>query len=252
MNDYGKKGLIGVLTPQANTTVEPEFWSLLPTGWSFINARLTSRKNTIESRLVDYTKSFEKTAEQFANAPINIIASACTGTSYLIGAKAELEIKSKMENRYGVPFATAALATVNALNDIGAKRISLLSPYPKSLTKASVDYWQGHNFEVVSILGPKLETEEFHPIYAMAGSSVLQAYRELSNSASDVVVMMGTGMPTLTSLYQGQKENLKLAFSCNSALVWSCCKSHATGETPPMETWINSTNWKKKYDLLVG
>ena len=61
MNDYGRKGLIGVLTPQANTTVEPEFWTLLPTGWSLINTRLTSKKKTIESRLVDYTKNFEKT-----------------------------------------------------------------------------------------------------------------------------------------------------------------------------------------------
>ena len=97
MNDYGKKGLIGVLTPQANTTVEPEFWTLLPTGWSLINTRLTSKKKTIESRLVDYTKHFGKTAEQFANAPVDVIASACTGASYLIGEKAELEIKSEME-----------------------------------------------------------------------------------------------------------------------------------------------------------
>ena len=252
MNDYGKKGLIGVLTPQANTTVEPEFWTLLPTGWSLINTRLTSKKKTIESRLVDYTKNFEKTAEQFANAPVDVIASACTGASYLIGEKAELEIKSEMENRYKVPFLTAALATVNALRDLDVKKISLLSPYPDTLTKASVDYWQGHNFEVVSISGPKLETEEFHPIYAMAGSGVLQAYRELSDSASDVVVMMGTGMSTLSSLYQGQKENLKAAFSCNSALVWSCCRKHAPSETPSMKTWINSMNWKKEYDLLIG
>ena len=135
MNDYGKKGLIGVLTPQANTTVEPEFWTLLPTGWSLINTRLTSKKKTIESRLVDYTKNFGKTAEQFANAPANIIASACTGASYLIGQKAELEIKSEMENRYKVPFLTAALATVNALRDLDVKNISLLSPYPDTLTK---------------------------------------------------------------------------------------------------------------------
>jgi maleate cis-trans isomerase len=252
MNDYGKRGLIGVLTPQANTTVEPEFWSLLPTGWSFINARLTSRKNTIESRLIDYTKCFEQVAEEFGNAPLNLIASACTGVSYLIGAEAELKIKLKMEEKYNIPFVTAALATVEALNDLNAKKISLLSPYPKSLTKASIDYWQGHGFEVVSMSGPKLEVNEFHPIYAMAGSGVLQAYRELSDSSSDVVVMMGTGMSTLSSLYLGQSENLKTAFSCNSALVWNCCLKHAPSETPTMEAWITSKNWKKKYDLLVG
>ena len=252
MNDYGKKGLIGVLTPQANTTVEPELWTLLPTGWSLINARLTSRKKTIESRLIDYTEKFEQVVEEFGNAPMDIIASACTGASYLIGPKAEAKIKVKMEKKYNVPFVTAASATVEALNNLNAKKISLLSPYPESLTKASIDYWQGHGFEVVSLSGPRLEVDAFHPIYAMAGSGVLQAYRELSNSSSDIVVMMGTGMSTLSSLYQSQNENLKAAFSCNSALVWSCCATHAPIETPSMETWINSMNWKEKYELLMG
>ena len=252
MSDYGKRGLIGVLTPQANTTVEPEFWALLPTGWSLISARLTSRKNTIESRLIEYNKNFEKVVKEFGNAPLDLIASACTGASYLIGAKAELEIKVKMEKKYNVPFVTAALATVEALNDLNVKKISLLSPYPGSLTKASIDYWQGHGFEVVSVSGPKLEDDAFHPIYAMAGSGVLQAYRELSNSSSDIVVMMGTGMSTLSSLYKGQNENLKAAFSCNSALVWSCCTIHAPIETPSMETWMKSMNWKKKYEFLMG
>ena len=50
--DYGRAGLVGVLTPQANTTVEPEIWTLLPPGWSMINARLTSSKDSIEARLV--------------------------------------------------------------------------------------------------------------------------------------------------------------------------------------------------------
>ena len=42
--------------------------------------------------------------------------------SYLIGQKAELEIKSEMEDRYKVPFVTAALATVNALRDLDVKK----------------------------------------------------------------------------------------------------------------------------------
>ena len=122
LEDYGTQGLIGVLTPQANTTVEPEFWTLLPKGWSLLNARLTSSRDTIEARLIDYTDKFSSTAEQFANAPINAIAVACTGASYLIGTDKEHRILESMEQQFGVPCITAAKATVQALNAINAKK----------------------------------------------------------------------------------------------------------------------------------
>ena len=61
--EYGQKGLCGVLTPQANTTVEAELWALLSPGHSLINARLVSAQNTIEKRLIDYTSRFAETIE---------------------------------------------------------------------------------------------------------------------------------------------------------------------------------------------
>ena len=47
---YAPRGLIGVLTPQANTTVEPEFWIMLPPGVAAINARMVSPKEALEAR----------------------------------------------------------------------------------------------------------------------------------------------------------------------------------------------------------
>ena len=52
--EYASKGLVGVLTPQANTTVEPEYAILMPRDTAWINARMLSRHKTIEERLVDY------------------------------------------------------------------------------------------------------------------------------------------------------------------------------------------------------
>jgi len=68
--EYASKGLIGVLTPQANTTVEPEFWIMLPPGVAMINARMTSDKSSLEARLVDYFDQMDRAVEQFANAPL--------------------------------------------------------------------------------------------------------------------------------------------------------------------------------------
>src|SRR6056297_2500531 len=88
---YAPKGLVGVLTPQANTTVEPEFAILTPPGHAFVNARLTSDKPTIPERLRDYFDHYGQAAQQFANAPVSAIGFACTGASYLAGTAREDE-----------------------------------------------------------------------------------------------------------------------------------------------------------------
>ena len=67
--EYAPHGLIGVLTPQANTTVEPEFWVMLPPGVALINARMMSDKDTLEGRLLDYFEQLDTAVRQFHNAP---------------------------------------------------------------------------------------------------------------------------------------------------------------------------------------
>ncbi|MGA0179314.1 MAG: hypothetical protein ACO3IC_10250, partial [Burkholderiaceae bacterium] len=51
---YAAKGLVGLLTPQGNTTVEPECAMLWPPGFGHINARLVSQEPSIAPRLRDY------------------------------------------------------------------------------------------------------------------------------------------------------------------------------------------------------
>lgn len=253
LKDYGSNGLIGVLTPQANTTVEPECWALLPRGWSLLNARLTSGLDTIEARLVDYTKNFQSTAEQFANAPVEAVTIACTGASYLIGAKEENRIVSAMEQRFSVPCLTAAQAATAALHALGAKKIALLSPYPESLNQVSTSYWEAHGFEVVARCGPDLESAAFHPIYAISGEGVFQAYRRLADSTADAVLMLGTGMATLSPILRGHEQRFTPAVSCNLALVWAAVErvnGGAGGEPESIREWISGGHWAERLGLL--
>lgn len=104
---YAPRGLIGVLTPQANTTVEPEFWIMLPPGVAAINARMMSSKEALEARLVDYLENLDATIAQFANAPLGAIAIATTGTSYIAGAAREQELVDRITTQTGVPLAPA-------------------------------------------------------------------------------------------------------------------------------------------------
>ena len=144
--EYAKRGLVGVLTPQANTTVEPEFNILWPDGVGMINARMTSDKGTIVDRLYDYVDQIEATFDRFANAPIDAACFGCTGASYLIGRAREAEICETILRNRGYPFVTAARSVCDSFVALGAKRIGLASPYPPDLTESSIGYWESAGF----------------------------------------------------------------------------------------------------------
>src|SRR6476619_5081021 len=142
--EYAPLGLVGMLTPQANTTVEPEFNLLWPAGVAMINARLTSDKTSMSGRLVDYFDNYSAALRQFANAPVGVVAAACTGASYLAGREREAALAKEIEASHAFPFVTAALAVVDALTALKARRLGLVSPYPDDLNRASIGYWQSH------------------------------------------------------------------------------------------------------------
>lgn len=251
-SEYGRHGILGMLTPQANTTVEPEFWCLLPPDWSMINARLTSARGTIEERLVDYTTRFEDTAAQFANAPVSAIAIGCTGASYLIGREAEAGILSRIATARGAPVFTAGTAVVEALVALGAKRIGLVSPYPGTLDAACVPYWESFGFEVAAKAKAEAQADKFHPIYAMPGSGCLAALRTLEHADCDAIVLLGTGMPTLGPMLAVSDWAGPPAFSCNAALAWASVRAAAGQalDAASLGPWISGAAWGDRFRML--
>jgi maleate cis-trans isomerase len=243
--DYGAAGVLGMLTPQANTTVEPEFRALLPADWSMLTARLVSARPTIEARLEDYAGLIGETARRFANAPLSALAFGCTGASYLIGREEEARRVAAVEAARGVPVVTAARAAAAAMAALGARRIALLSPYPDSLNAASRAYWESWGFEVTATAGPALETDAFHPIYAMRGGGVLAAWRRLAESGADAVLMLGTGMPTLGPLLAEARRDLPPAVSCNVALAWASVRAAAgaPADAASLAPWVSGVAW---------
>ena len=135
---------------------------------------------------------------------------------------------------------------------MGAKRIALLSPYPDALNAKSIRYWQGHGFEIVAEAGPALESDAFHPIYAMRAGGVLRAYRELSGSDADAVLMLGTGMATLWPLLKGKAEGLIPAVSCNLALMWGAHQAQSWDalENADLTNWIAGEHWAPRLEAL--
>jgi maleate cis-trans isomerase len=243
--EYAPRGLVGMLTPQANTTAEPEFNILWPRGVAMISGRLMSDKNLLNDRLVDYFDSYNQALKQFANAPIGVAAAACTGASYLAGREREASVIAEISSRRGHPFITAAMAVADALRVLDAHRIGLVSPYSDDLDRASVTYWQAHGFEVAELVSAVTRSGTFHPIYSLDGSAALAALHTLYGKPLDAIVMLGTGMPTLRPIMETIGWSGAPIMSSNLCLAWRVVQAleRRSPDASTLASWLNGDGW---------
>ena len=258
--EYAPRGVIGMLTPQANTTVEPECQILLPSGFGLVTARMVSAKPSMEERLVDYFDTLGTTLAQFADAPLRAVGVACTGSSYLSGREREDAIFQDHSQRRGIHVTCSALAVVDALHALGATRIGLVSPYSESLLKNSIAYWQSRGFavdavaRVVATAADHARSGSAHPIYALGSDSAMQATETLRGKPLDAIVLLGTGMPSLQTIVQMPRLDGVPVMSCTLALAWRCARAveGAPCSAESLREWISAAEWKPRLQDRVS
>ncbi|WP_338664770.1 hypothetical protein VQH23_06255 [Pararoseomonas sp. SCSIO 73927] len=257
--EYAPHGLMGLLTPQANTTAEAEFGLLCPRGVGMVTARLTSARPGMVDRLLEYIRGLDDVLDRFGNAPIGAYAFACTGASYYVGVLAEDALISRVEASRGVRLVTAACAVRDALVALNARRIGLVSPYSSDMTEASRGYWEARGFEVVRVAALIQPEAAFHPIYTMSGAAAEEALASLdtpdtASSGLDAVVMLGTGLPSLGSILARPRIGQVPVLSCMLALAWrtSLILHGRDPDAASLLDWIGGGDWGPRYRERMG
>ncbi len=198
--DYGTMGRIGLLTPQANPTVEPEFSRMIMSDVGLYTARLVSHEPDAKRRLVHYLENLGSAVDQFGGMALDAIGFACTGSNYLVTPDHAKSIFDRESLRIGIPIVSAADAIKAAFAEIGVRRLSLLSPYPTWLTNAAVSYWQACGYEIVQVVRVGQAEGDTRPIYELGSADALRAAASLAPGIADAILVTGTGLPSLSIL----------------------------------------------------
>lgn len=234
--DYGRSGIVGIGTPQANPTVEAEMRILLPPPVAMAVIRLISPSDDPLVRLRAYLERLEDLLTQYDALRPAAFGFACTGSSYLVGATREADRAAQLEDRLGYPIVTATAAIAWQLRRLGAERIALASPYPATLADAAEAYWRAAGFDVAEVRRIDTGSGDTRSIYALGSEDARPAAEALRRAGVDAVLLSGTGMPSLALI--AEATDRPPLISSNLCLALRLCDLIGTGVPAPAD-WIS-------------
>lgn len=234
--DLGAAAVVALLTPAENPTAEPEISTLLPPDINLLTARMYAPGPDMHERLRTYEQQMLRWLEPFGDAPLDAVAFACTGSSYLL--EPEQRWGQTVDRTSGpCPLVGAATALDRALKTLCAKKIVLVSPYPPALTAPATAYWTSLGYEPDMVLQAPPSKQAGHPIYTQSAADILAVLEQATRiKGIDAIVATGTGAPSLPALDVASRHTDIPILSSNLATAWAVCQN--LGYSDSLQDWL--------------
>lgn len=210
---------IGQIVPSSNTTMETEIPAMLnarqqirPERFTFHSSRMRMHKVTPEE-LKAMNREAQRCAAELADARVDVMSTACLVAIMAMGNGYHRQVQRELTeiaraNHCDAAVMTSAGALVEGLKLMGARKISLLAPYMRSLCDRVVDYIEHEGIEVIDSIA--FEIPDNLEVGRRDPALLLEDVQRLDTRGVDVVVLSAcVQMQSLASI-QAAEEMLGL------------------------------------------
>ena len=227
---------IGQIVPSSNTTMETEIPAMLTSRYplfpeehfTFHSARMRMMKVSPEE-LKKMDVDSDRCALELSDARVDVMAYACLvaimcqGPGYHAVSQARLS-KTVEDNQAPTPVLSSAGALIDSLNLLQYKKIAIITPYMKPLTKQVIDYIEAAGIEVTDSISlevsDNLAVGRLDPMDLVAHADRLNI-----GQADGVVLSCCVQMPSLPAIQVVQDRLDKPVLSASVATVYQILKT---------------------------
>lgn len=223
---YGWRARIGVVVPPGNTSNEAEFNLMAPEGVSIHAARSPAFQDA--SRSEEMLRCLaDGVAQLGGGSRMDVVALACTTSSMLLPVD---ELDRRMAAIVGgeTPTTSAGGAVVRALRALGARRIGIATPYPRSRDPLARAFFEGEGFEVLALeslgIGEEGWQVEGGYLARIPPEVAYRLARHADRPEADALLISCTDLPALSIVPRLEEALGKPVVTSNTALFWDCMR----------------------------
>ncbi|RCG18281.1 decarboxylase [Streptomyces tubbatahanensis] len=228
---------VGIVAP-FDFALDRELWRWVPDDVSLHLTRTPFVPVEVSldlARLVSEHETLREAVRALSAVAPEVVAYACTSGSFVGGTAGERAMTSAMADAGEIPSLTTSGALLEALREIDARRIALVTPYTKSVTDSLEDYLDEAG---IGISGRCYLGLTRH-IWRVPYRDVVDMAREAVVDAPDALFISCTNLPTYDVIPQLEAELRMPVLSANQVTMWAALRAVGKEAVGPYQALLD-------------
>ena len=271
VGDSRGRGRVGVVVPYTNTNLELDLFNMRPAGVSLHFTRVAG----YDANCLPGTDEMKRMANTPVDAALDLLAAiqpgvvlyGCASASLALGLEGDRALAARMSAQCGTRVITAAGAIVQALTELALSNIAICSPYDRTLSESTANFFITAGFGVTSTSTPEQGLDSLEQ-GLISPDEVVELALEADRKNAEAIVIACTDMRAVECIDAIEARLGKPVISSNQALMYAALgelgitsmsipgilgranasedQRHGPGEAPVMRPF-GETAWADQY-----